>query len=214
MSCAVACARGQQTAAMATEVESPQNQLEQLFLACDTDGSGYIGRQQLRDLCRGFDISGDDSDLIFADLDRDGDDRISFSDFCRGFRDCVNNDFAQVSCRSTSVDFEDAKDAKPAAERGGADRKADRREHGKKPKKRGLRRRDSMHHAFKQFSKTLGEENVLHFIGNRWVILVAVVDPERVGTFSLGARRDQCPLPSSLKRQHSGNEEEQKHIGN
>ena len=151
---------------MAADTVSPQNQLEQLFLACDTDGTGYIGRQQLRDLCRGFDISGDDSDLIFADLDRDGDERISFADFCRGFRDCVNSDFAQVSCRSNSMDGEDQK---PAAERSSAERRAERREHGKKPKKRGLRRRDSMHYAFKQFSKTLGEENVLHFIGNRWV---------------------------------------------
>ncbi|XP_037078268.1 ras and EF-hand domain-containing protein homolog, partial [Pollicipes pollicipes] len=152
---------------MAADADS-RNQLEQLFLACDSQGTGFIGRRELRELCRSFDISGDDSDLIFDDLDCDGDDRISFQDFCRGFRDCVNTDFASVSCKGPEP-AEGSGPAEPAlapAPAPSEEKRSERREHGKKAKKKGLRRRDSMHHAFKQFSKTLGEENVLHFIGN------------------------------------------------
>jgi hypothetical protein len=62
-------------------------QLEQLFRACDKQGTGHIGPSEFRDLCSTFDIDHDDSDTIFADLDHDGDGQISLEDFRWGFRD-------------------------------------------------------------------------------------------------------------------------------
>lgn len=63
--------------------------LEQLFNQCDTRGTGFIDQKEFRDLCRGFDIDNNDADIIFYDLDHDGDGKISFEDFAFGFRDFV-----------------------------------------------------------------------------------------------------------------------------
>ena len=63
--------------------------LEQLFRRCDTRGTGFIDQKEFRDLCRDFDIDNNDADIIFYDLDHDGDGRISFDDFAFGFRDFV-----------------------------------------------------------------------------------------------------------------------------
>lgn len=63
------------------------NQLRQLFIACDTDGSGFIGNDEVRDICAKFGIAAVDADSIFEDLDRDGDGKISFEDFQEGFDD-------------------------------------------------------------------------------------------------------------------------------
>ena len=85
--------------------------LETLFSQCDTSGTGLINSEDFQDLCAGFGIeevhpgsetkyfSGGnetflwtcffqgDSDIIFADLDHDGDGKINFEDFSFGFRD-------------------------------------------------------------------------------------------------------------------------------
>jgi len=61
--------------------------LEQLFSQCDTSGTGFINGEDFRDLCGGFGIEEGDSDIIFADLDHDGDGKINFEDFSFGFRD-------------------------------------------------------------------------------------------------------------------------------
>lgn len=61
--------------------------LEQLFRRCDTKGTGYIDLADFRELCHSFHIGNEDADVIFADLDHDGDGRISFEDFTFGFRD-------------------------------------------------------------------------------------------------------------------------------
>lgn len=58
-----------------------------LFNACDADGSGYIGRDEVRDICSKFSIETEDADGIFESLDRDGDGQISFEDFKEGFKD-------------------------------------------------------------------------------------------------------------------------------
>ena len=58
-----------------------------LFNACDTDGSGYIGRDEVRDICSKFSIETEDADAIFENLDRDRDGQISFDDFKEGFTD-------------------------------------------------------------------------------------------------------------------------------
>jgi hypothetical protein len=61
--------------------------LRQLFNYWDTDRSGYLCKNELRELCARFGITASDSDAIFADLDRDGDGKISFEDFQSGFDD-------------------------------------------------------------------------------------------------------------------------------
>nr|CAD7605358.1 unnamed protein product [Timema genevievae] len=65
-------------------------QLQQLFRACDSSGRGYIGRDEFRELCTGFDIPPRDADVIFRDLDHDGDGRVSLDDFAWGFRDFLS----------------------------------------------------------------------------------------------------------------------------
>ncbi|KAJ9586006.1 hypothetical protein L9F63_020344 [Diploptera punctata] len=62
-------------------------QLEQLFRACDKRGTGHIGPSEFRELCAGFEIDPIDSDVIFTDLDHDGDGQVSLEDFAWGFRD-------------------------------------------------------------------------------------------------------------------------------
>ncbi|CAN8028010.1 unnamed protein product [Ixodes persulcatus] len=62
-------------------------QLEQLFKACDTRGTGYLDRDELRKLCHRFSICSQDADAIFEDLDHDSDGKIDFQDFEKGFKD-------------------------------------------------------------------------------------------------------------------------------
>ena len=61
--------------------------LRQLFNFWDTDRSGFLSRDEMRELCARFSISADEADAIFGDLDRDSDGRISFDDFRTGFDD-------------------------------------------------------------------------------------------------------------------------------
>ncbi|KAI1289225.1 Ras and EF-hand domain-containing protein [Halotydeus destructor] len=67
---------------MMLEVDS---NLRQLFNAVDTDGSGTIGVDEVRDICSKFGIGPVDADSIFKNLDKDGDGLISFGDFEQGF---------------------------------------------------------------------------------------------------------------------------------
>lgn len=69
---------------------SSDNQLLVLFNACDIDGSGYIGKDEVREICAKFSIPTTDADSIFEDLDRDGDGKISFQDFEAGFDEYSN----------------------------------------------------------------------------------------------------------------------------
>lgn len=66
-------------------------QLEELFKTCDKKGTGQIGPVEFRELCTGFDIQPGDSDAIFADLDHDGDGKVSLEDFAYGFREYLNS---------------------------------------------------------------------------------------------------------------------------
>ncbi|XP_076317984.1 ras and EF-hand domain-containing protein homolog [Tachypleus tridentatus] len=62
-------------------------ELENLFKACDTRGTGYLGQDEVRELCAKFGIISQDADAIFEDLDHDGDGKIDFEDFSKGFTD-------------------------------------------------------------------------------------------------------------------------------
>ncbi|XP_076035967.1 ras and EF-hand domain-containing protein-like [Oratosquilla oratoria] len=62
-------------------------QLQQLFEACDRTGKGFIVATELQELCGTIGIGVEDSDVIFADLDHDGDGQIDFEDFAHGFRE-------------------------------------------------------------------------------------------------------------------------------
>ena len=55
-----------------------------LFQACDLDGSGSIDRDELAAICP--DLTPDEIDSIFAELDKDGDGTISISEFSKGFQ--------------------------------------------------------------------------------------------------------------------------------
>ena len=58
-------------------------QIDQLFEACDLDGSGYIDKQELSAMCP--ELSDEQLTNIFAQLDGDGDGRISSAEFSQGF---------------------------------------------------------------------------------------------------------------------------------
>ena len=61
--------------------------MRQLFDYWDTDMSGYLSRGEMRELCARFNISAEESDAIFNDLDRDRDGKVSFEDLRIGFDD-------------------------------------------------------------------------------------------------------------------------------
>lgn len=68
-------------------MNSSADELRRLFQACDRHQRGYIDRAEFAQLCASFHIDGGDADVVFADLDRDGDRRINLQDFTSGFRD-------------------------------------------------------------------------------------------------------------------------------
>ena len=76
---------------------SGSGQLRRLFETCDRHKRGWIGRREFSELCASFDIGADDCGAIFDDLDRDGDERISFDDFASGFREFLAPSPAQGS---------------------------------------------------------------------------------------------------------------------
>ena len=61
--------------------------LLQLFQSCDIDGSGFIGIEEVKEICLRIGASDSDATEIFLKLDRDGDGKVSFEDFRAGFDD-------------------------------------------------------------------------------------------------------------------------------
>lgn len=81
-------------------------QLEQLFKTCDKKGTGQIGPVEFRELCTGFEIQPADSDAIFADLDHDGDGKVSLEDFAYGFREYLNSNMRKQKSNTSSDGLE------------------------------------------------------------------------------------------------------------
>ncbi|XP_050728240.1 ras and EF-hand domain-containing protein-like isoform X2 [Eriocheir sinensis] len=78
--------------ATAATTAAASQQLLALFSACDKQGKGYIVKEELRDLCSSLAIADEDSDVIFIDLDRDKDGKISYTEFSKGFVEFLNRD--------------------------------------------------------------------------------------------------------------------------
>ena len=69
-------------------IESETDQhLRQLFDACDSDGSGFIGIEEVKEIGDRIGATESDANEIFFKLDKDGDGKVSFEDFRAGFDD-------------------------------------------------------------------------------------------------------------------------------
>ena len=62
------------------------DRVEQLFDACDLNGSGYIEKEDLQEMCSDLDLSTLEFDEVFHELDQDMDGKIDFREFVRGFQ--------------------------------------------------------------------------------------------------------------------------------
>uniref|UniRef100_A0A1W7R9T6 RAS and EF-hand domain-containing protein n=1 Tax=Hadrurus spadix TaxID=141984 RepID=A0A1W7R9T6_9SCOR len=60
-------------------------QIEQLFKSFDAEGTGYLGKKELRYFCSQYDLGPEVADAIFEELDGDRDGKINFEDFRCGF---------------------------------------------------------------------------------------------------------------------------------
>ena len=60
------------------------NEINQLFSACDLDGSGFIDEHELTSICA--ELSPEQVSNIFRELDTDGDGKISISEFTNGMK--------------------------------------------------------------------------------------------------------------------------------
>lgn len=67
--------------------ESDSSKLHELFKKVDTDASGFIGLDEVRDICSKFGSNDEECHLIFNHLDKDGDGLVSFEDFTAGFNE-------------------------------------------------------------------------------------------------------------------------------
>ncbi|XP_033108003.1 ras and EF-hand domain-containing protein-like [Anneissia japonica] len=81
--------------AMAIINPSPES-IQQLFEACDLNGSGFIEKSELSSVCS--ELSQDELQKVFHELDRDQDGRISITDFSEGFQS-VSDTLLAVSRR-------------------------------------------------------------------------------------------------------------------
>ena len=64
--------------------EDPFSHLGQLFQDCDLDGSGFIDQHELAAICT--ELNMDELEDVFKELDKDGDGRISVTEFAEGFK--------------------------------------------------------------------------------------------------------------------------------
>ncbi|XP_054717709.1 ras and EF-hand domain-containing protein-like isoform X2 [Uloborus diversus] len=87
-------------------------QLQNFFKYCDPDGTKSVDREAFRDLCNRLNITNQDADLIFEDLDLDNDGRISFEDFSRGFSNFLSTaDMCDTEFTSYQTEMEQPEEA-------------------------------------------------------------------------------------------------------
>ena len=60
--------------------------VREIFLAWDLDGNGFIDKQEFANCCAELNMTRQQLDTIFTELDRDGDERISLTEFSDGFQ--------------------------------------------------------------------------------------------------------------------------------
>lgn len=90
--------------------------LDELFNACDIRGTGYLEHDDFRTLCRTMSLGETDFSEVFEELDRDGDGKISRSDFIQGFSSVQALLQAAQSRRRLSLSGTAAADAATAAD--------------------------------------------------------------------------------------------------
>lgn len=57
-----------------------------IFLAWDLDGNGFIDKSEFRSCCGELNLTNEQLNTIFRELDEDGDGQISLSEFSNGFQ--------------------------------------------------------------------------------------------------------------------------------
>jgi len=62
--------------------------INQLFAACDLNGSGFIEQDELRAICN--EMTSDELTDVFRQLDNDQDGKISLEEFADGFQVPIN----------------------------------------------------------------------------------------------------------------------------
>ena len=62
-----------------------EGRVRQLFTACDLNGSGFIEREDLLNLCADLDLEDQELDDVFHELDKNGDGKISVTEFVKGY---------------------------------------------------------------------------------------------------------------------------------
>jgi len=130
-------------------------QLELLFERCDTTNSGHIGIGEFQELCHEFGIEEGDSDIIFADLDHDGDGKINFEDFSFGFRDFLTPGSRRGSIQLGLLPIHPG----PGGERGGM------QEEELQPRQRDMEiKHQRAQAAWRNFADNMGKDNIRRFL--------------------------------------------------
>ena len=168
---------------------------------------GFIGREEFGDLCTSFQIEAADADVIFADLDRDGDEKIrlllrlpltirqnaminilicSLEDFTKGFCDFLGQPVQQQQ--------------RPTV-----------------PREKSRLKRQSSSHAWRHLSERMGHDKIRQWLANSADQLLSLYDelpPQLVDQFenlleSLAADARQLELEKERVEQTVQREREQ-----
>lgn len=78
--------------------------IQQLFTACDINGSGFIELEDLQELCNDLSIPDEELEDVFEQLDQNGDGRVSSREFADGFTE-VQRLFTKKARTSTPKHF-------------------------------------------------------------------------------------------------------------
>jgi hypothetical protein len=83
--------------------------INKIFQIVDSDGSGYLNKEKLHDICPH--LSSSEIDVIFNDLDTDQDNQISLTEFTHGFKELIQpNDKHRTLHKKKLIKHENATD--------------------------------------------------------------------------------------------------------